>query len=390
MNSRERIQLALDHKEADRIPFDLGATALTGIHDIAYQNLRRELGLPDRESVIWDARQQIVVLDEDVRSLFPADARPAKPEAEASENATIQTDDTGGRHFYDEWGIGWRKPPQDGFYYDMFHHPLQGEITLDDVRRYPFPDPVRAERFIGMQENARHVGHDLKLAVTLEGFCSGILEMTMWMRGYVDALTDLATGADAFLYLLDSVLELKMQYWEKALATVGADVDVVLEADDMAGQNSTIFSPNTYRRYIKPRHQKLFDFIHQRTRAKIFFHSCGAVRKIIPDLIEAGVDILNPVQVSAADMDSAQLKRDFGSQLTFWGGGVDTQGAFGQSSAQSAEVEADVCKRIEDLAPGGGFVFATVHNIQANVHPQNILAMWQAYRANCQYRQGKD
>jgi uroporphyrinogen decarboxylase len=146
--------------------------------------------------------------------------------------------------------------------------------------------------------------------------------------------------------------------------------------ETFAGQYRMLISPAMYRRIVKPLHRQLFDFIHARTKAKIFFHSCGAVRPVIGDLIEIGVDILNPVQVSATGMDSAELKREFGKDIVFWGGGVDTQGMYGTGTPQ--EVRDDVKRRIEDLAPGGGFVFATVHNIQGNVPPENIMAMWDA------------
>jgi uroporphyrinogen decarboxylase len=174
---------------------------------------------------------------------------------------------------------------------------------------------------------------------------------------------------------MTKVMELKMAYWEKALAEVGDNVDVIGEADDFAGQLRLLISPSMYRRIAKPLHKKLFDFIHARTKAKIFFHSCGAIRPVIPDLVEIGVDILNPIQVSAAGMDTAELKREFGKDIVFWGGGVDTQRVLGDGTSQ--EVRADVRRRIEDLAPGGGFVFATVHNIQGNVPPENIMAMWE-------------
>jgi uroporphyrinogen decarboxylase len=151
---------------------------------------------------------------------------------------------------------------------------------------------------------------------------------------------------------------------------------VVGEADDLGGQNGPLFSPRTYRELVKPLHAELLAFIRARTTAKVFFHSCGAIRDLLPDLIEIGVDVLNPVQVSAAGMDTAGLKRDFGHDLAFWGGGVDTQGVLGTSAP--GEVRAEVRRRVGDLAPGGGFVFASVHNIQANVPPESIAAMWDA------------
>ena len=170
-----------------------------------------------------------------------------------------------------------------------------------------------------------------------------------------------------------------MRYWERALAEVGDLVDLVIEADDMAGQHSLLFSPQTYRKLIKPRHKKLFSFIRQQAPIKLFFHSCGAIRPLIGDLIDAGIDILNPIQVSAAGMDPKELKREFGRDLVFWGGGVDTQGVLGTGAPE--DVKEDVRRNIEALAPGGGFVFAAVHDIQANVPPENIMAMWEAWKA---------
>ncbi|MGD8749787.1 MAG: uroporphyrinogen decarboxylase family protein [Anaerolineales bacterium] len=192
---------------------------------------------------------------------------------------------------------------------------------------------------------------------------------------FYELFSDFALNEKLLTALMTKVMELKMAYWEKALAEVGDNVDVIGEADDFAGQLRLLISPSMYRRIAKPLHKKLFDFIHARTKAKIFFHSCGAIRPVIPDLVEIGVDILNPIQVSAAGMDTAELKREFGKDIVFWGGGVDTQRVLGDGTSQ--EVRADVRRRIEDLAPGGGFVFATVHNIQGNVPPENIMAMWE-------------
>jgi uroporphyrinogen decarboxylase len=207
--------------------------------------------------------------------------------------------------------------------------------------------------------------------------------MVSWLRGFEDYYMDFAGNTKLLEYFLDKLVDLKMAYWEKALAEGGDYISAIVEADDMAGQNGMLISPRAYRNIVKPRHKKLFDFIKSRTRAKIFFHSCGAVRKVIPDLIEAGIDILNPVQVSAAGMDSAELKRDFGRELTFWGGAVDPQNVLGSGGVQ--EVKDDARRRIDDLAPGGGFVFAPVHNIQSNVPPENVVAMWETLRAHGTY-----
>jgi uroporphyrinogen decarboxylase len=178
--------------------------------------------------------------------------------------------------------------------------------------------------------------------------------------------------------LLDVVCEIKMKYWARVLECVGRNVMIVSEADDLCTQDRPLVAPELYRELLKPRHAKLFAFIrkHAKTNVKIFYHCCGAVAPLLPDLIESGIDILNPVQVSAAGMDTKELKRRFGKDLTFWGGGVDTQHVLPRGTP--AEVKAEVRRRIEDLAPGGGFIFNTVHNIQADVPPQNIVAMWEA------------
>jgi uroporphyrinogen decarboxylase len=178
--------------------------------------------------------------------------------------------------------------------------------------------------------------------------------------------------------MLDRMVEYKKAYWERALTEIGGLVDVLIEADDMAGQQALLFSPDTYRRLIKPRHQQLFSFIKQQAPVKLFFHSCGAIRPLIGDLIEAGIDILNPVQISAAGMELRELKQEFGGDLVFWGGGVDTQGVL--ASGTPEDVKEDVKRNIEALAPGGGFVFAAVHDIQADVPPKNIMAMWEAWK----------
>jgi uroporphyrinogen decarboxylase len=178
--------------------------------------------------------------------------------------------------------------------------------------------------------------------------------------------------------MLDRLVEFKMAYWERALGEIGDLVDLVVEADDLAGQQTLLMSPRTYRQVIQPRHKRLFAFIKAQAPVKVFYHSCGAVRPLIPDLIEAGIDILNPVQISAAGMGLQELKREFGRDLVFWGGGVDTQGVLGTATPQ--EVEKHVRRNIEALAPGGGFVFAAVHDIQANVPPENIMAMWEAWK----------
>ena len=374
MNSRERLHLALNHQEADRVPFDLGATVLTSIHHKSYLQLRQALGLPPVEPRIVDIFQQIVIIDDDARIRLKVDVRDVAPRSSATFKIDIQ--DMGAyTYFYDEWGIGWKMPKDGGWYYDMFDHPLAKAETIADIEGYPWPDPTDPARFIGLRERAQHAAEVEQQGVFLGGLSAGIMEMAAWMRGFDNYFSDFANNEALLVALMTKVMELKMQYWEIALGEVGDFASAVGEADDFAGQFRMLISPAMYRRIVKPLHKQLFDFIHTRTKAKIFFHSCGAIRPVIGDLIEIGVDIINPVQVSATGMDSAELKHEFGKEITFWGGGVDTQRVLGNGTPE--EVRADTKRRIEDLAPGGGFVFATVHNIQGNVPAENILAMWE-------------
>ncbi|MEA3439360.1 MAG: uroporphyrinogen decarboxylase family protein [Chloroflexota bacterium] len=374
MNSRERLQIALNHKEPDRIPFDLGASVLTSIHQKSYRDLRRYLGLPEVEPQIVDIFQQIVGVDDDVHEMLKCDVRNVAPRSSATFEIEIKEME-GYTYFYDEWGIGWKMPVNGGLYYDMFDHPLKDAQTIADIENYHWPDPLDDSRFEGMAERAAYVAQVEKQGVFMGGLSAGIMEMTAWTRGFTNYFSDFVSNEKLLVALMRKVMELKMAYWDRALSLVGDNVDAVNEADDFAGQYRMLISPRMYRRIVKPLHKELFDFIHARTDAKLFFHSCGSIRPVIQDLIEIGVDILNPVQVSATGMDSAELKAEFGKDIVFWGGGIDTQRVLGEGTPE--EVRADTRLRIHDLAPGGGFVFATVHNIQGNVPPENIMAMWE-------------
>jgi uroporphyrinogen decarboxylase len=379
--------MALNHKEPDRIPFDLGGTVLTSIHVNAYRKLRQYLGLPEKEIGVMDVFQQIATVDEDVRQKLGSDIRNVAPRSSATFQIDVNTTDLPGYDFFhDEWGIGWRKPQDGGFFYDMFDHPLATATSIEDIKNHSWPNPTDPARFEGLAERARHVAEERGEVVILGGLAAGYVELTAWTRGFAKFYPDFVTNLDLLTYLMDTIIDLKLAYWDIALPMVGKYADVVQEADDLAGQFGLLIKPETYREIIKPRHKKIFDFIKARTNAKIFFHSCGSVREIIADLAEVGVDIINPVQVSATGMESSALKRDFGNDITFWGGLVDTQGAFTDGTPD--QVRDEVRRRIDDFGPGGGFVAAAVHNIQANVPPENIVAMWEALQEYGDYGSG--
>jgi len=386
MNSRERVLTSLDHKEPDRIPFDLGGTVLTGINVKAYRMLRDYLGLPQVEPAMVDVVQQLAQVDDDVIDRLGVDVKNIAPRSSASHRIEIK-DMEGGNYtyFYDEYGIGWRMPKVGGLYYDMFHHPLGGRIDESAVDLYVLPDPRDAARFAGLREAARQVIEEERRALVVGNLSAGILEMYLWTRGFMDGYADFIGRPALSQKIMRRILDMQLAYWEKMFDLLGDMIDVVQLADDFAGQQDMLISPSSYRRYIKPLHKELFDFVRSRGRAKIFLHSCGSIRRVIPDLIEIGLDIINPVQVSAAGMDSAELKREYGRDLVFWGGGVNTQRVFDENHTPE-EVREDVKRRITDLMPGGGFVFATVHNIQGNVPPENIMAMWETLQEYGTYR----
>jgi uroporphyrinogen decarboxylase len=377
MTSRERVRAALAHRDPDRIPFDLGGSRVTGIHVGAYARLRALLGLPIGELPVGDTTQQLAVVERDVLDALGCDVRGVAPRDASTAGPGPRAD---GEYwtFVDEWGVGRRMPLSGGLYFDVYAPPLAGEVDDRAIDAYPWPDAADPARFEGMAEDARRYALEEQRAVHVGPICGGLTEGLFKLRGFEDGYMDLAAEPARARRLMERILEVKLAYWSHVLPRLAGVVDVVGEADDLGGQDRTLFSPATYRTLVKPLHRELFGFLHAHTAAKVFFHSCGAVRELIPDLIEIGVDVLNPVQVSAAGMDTAALKRDFGRDLVFWGGGVDTQRVLG--SGTQDQVRAEVRRRVGDLAPGGGFVFAAVHNVQPNVPPENVLAMLQAVR----------
>jgi uroporphyrinogen decarboxylase len=376
MNPRERILTALNHREADRVPFDLGSCQVTGIHSVAYRNLRKALGLPEIEIELCDAIQQLALPDDDFIAHFKIDTRGLYPLN--SHNWKIVEQDAGRYWAYrDEWGITHHRPKEGGLYFSIAEVPLpRTGLTAADILNLPWPDVGNPERLAGLRELAakyRAAG----FAVVLKDAFAGVFEFAQRIVGMENLLMMMITDETTACALFDKLLELKLDYFKTALGRLGDLVDIVTYADDYGTQTSQIISPDMFRKLIKPRVKVLFEtFSKLAPHAKRFFHSDGNVRPLIPDFLEMGVDILNPIHLRAKDMDPVALKRDFGKDLVLWGGGVDTQGIL--PSGTPRQVGEDVRRNIEALAPGGGFVFNTIHNIQADVPPENIIAMWEA------------
>jgi uroporphyrinogen decarboxylase len=284
-----------------------------------------------------------------------------------------------GESFTDEWGVHWRKPKDGGLYFDLVNSPLSGELTKDDIERHPWPDPKAPALFDGLREKALKY-YEKGYAVILESLCAGIFEMSCRIRGYEQFYEDLLLRPELACRLMDKLVECKISFYEKAAELLGQAIQFVREGDDIGSQESLLISPALYRNYLKPRHRRLFEAQKAIFPAPFygFFHSDGAIYELIPDFIEAGVEVLNPVQVTGPGMNLTRLKTEFGERITFWGGGVDTQHVLPRGTP--AEVKADVRKRIKALAPGGGTIFGAIHNILGDVPPENILAMWEVFR----------
>jgi uroporphyrinogen decarboxylase len=382
MTGRDRVLAALSHREPDHVPLDIGGSDVTGIHRDAYRRLALFLGLPE-ELHLYHRVQQLALPSEDMLQSLEVDVRPLV--AQPSDRWELVLDDTGTHQtFVDEWGVEWAMPKDGGLYFDMVGHPLREVSDASELINRNWPDGANQARFRGLRQQAEKLA-PRGLALTLAPAYGGILESAAWLRGYEDFYMDLIRNPKLMETVLDATLRFHLDFWAAALDEVGDLLDVAVEYDDLGWQSGLLISKETYRRYVKPRHRELFDFIKAHSRAAVFLHSCGAVYDLIPDFIETGVDILNPVQVSAAGMENTrQLKEEFGADLVFWGGGVDTQAILPRGSTDA--VKEEVKRRIGDLAPGGGFVFAAVHNIQPDVPPKNIVAMWEAWQEYGSYR----
>jgi uroporphyrinogen decarboxylase len=370
MTHRERVLAALRHKEPDRVPLDLGATLATTMTVKAHERLRAHLGLPSEPPpAFFSARSLTVVPDEAILRRFDVDARPLLLRTPPGEPGRNLSEDT----LVDEWGVTWARHAgshyinSDGPFYHL------ADPTPQDLEKLDWPDPADPVRYQGLRDRAKKLHEETDYAVILN-LGVGPVHQCQFVRGYGTWLEDLLLRPVFAEALLDPVADILIQIANHALEEAGAYLDLVIYGDDIATQNATLFRPDLYRRMIKPRHKALADAI-KRHGKPILYHSCGSVYALIPDLIEVGIDALNPVQVSAADMVTERLKREYGRELTFWGG-IDTHRVL--PTGTPAEVREEVKRRIDDLRENGGYVLSAVHNIQPEVPPENVVAMYEA------------
>ena len=380
MNSRERILTALSHNEPDRIPYDLSGTTVTAITRNAYLRAMKHRGLSTEiGNDEIDPIQQIVIPSEENLRFLKSDTRRIGAQritnfknAKRVNGNTIEVTD-----FY---GCDWRFNEGTDLYYHMISSPLEKVESLSDsINLLPRLDWDVYRKLVHEKLNEQ-IGQVNDFCGIADRNTAGLTENSLRIRGYENWFLDLYLDPQGVEALLDIIVEDKIRYWDIIIdwaVETGNEhkIQVIAEADDLGSQTSTLIDPDQLRQIVIPRLKTIFTHVKKRLPGvKTFLHSCGAIYELIPDLIDAGLDILNPVQFTATGMDLVKLKHEFGKELTFWGGGVDTQSTLNNGTPQ--QVSDEVKRIIDILAPGGGFVFAPVHNIQDDVTPENFWAMW--------------
>jgi uroporphyrinogen decarboxylase len=375
MKPRDRVLAAVNHQVPDRVPIDLGGNQ-TGIHKYAYRDLIELLGIRDDLNVM-DAVQQLVKPCEAVLERFHVDTRYISAGAGEGFKGEIVKYERKGRLWHDltdEFGVVWSMPDDYQYYMDISHNPL-ANATLKDIAEYPFPKGDDPARFADIRRAALAIRNETPYAV-VSGISGVVYETCWYLRGLERWFMDMVEQPEFCEALIEQTLKYWLDWFRLFLDEVGDLVDVIMVGDDLAGQTGPLFRPEFYRRVVKPRQKRLVQYIHSRTQAKVWYHTCGACQTYIPDLIDNGVQILNPVQISASGMDPAVIKEKFGKEIVFWGGAIDSQRVLPQAAPE--EIRRQVGENLKAFKPGGGYVFNNVHNIQAGVPAKNIVALYDA------------
>lgn len=365
MTPKERVLRAVNLEGPDRIPLDLGSTNCTTITRKAYNDLKSRMRVqaPDR---LMMENFQICEVDEEVLVKLGIDTRGihATPPGDVKKEVIDE-------HTYvSSMGIKYHMP-EDGLYFDMVEFPLAGK-SIDELEKFEFPVPDDPSLFKEIKERAVRLHEENRYAIVGDMVETGIFEPCWYLRGFTQFIMDLMVNKEFAHRLMRKMLDYQWKRYEFFLNEVGEFLDVVFVGDDLATAESTIMSLATYREMVKPYQKEYFEKIKNMTNAKLLYHSCGNISDFIEDLIEIGVDALNPVQVSA--MDSRELKERFGDRICFWGA-IDTTRVLPGGAPK--DVEEEVKRRIEDLGPEG-YVLTSVHNIQPDVSAENVLAMFKA------------
>lgn len=407
MNSRERILAAIDHTEPDQLPVDIGATPSSGISAIAYDHLLRYLNFTNQRNWVYDVVQQVTQPSDEFLDYFGIDAVDVGrtfntvdadwQDYELANGSTAQQpkwfnpekqDDGSYLAYIDGEPIA--KMPVGATFYDQIVFPFidgypehinsvldeaMGKVHWAALVHSPWDHAGEDGFWTQLRENAIQLRNSTDRAIMVVAGCN-LFEWGTMVRRIDNFLMDLALDQRNVERLLDSLMERHLETLDKVCNAVGDVVDILRFGDDLGMDTGPFMSPKIYQKLFKPRHTILCDFVHKNSQMRTFLHSCGSIYRLIPDLIEAGYDVLNPVQTNSRDMEPERLKREFGSDITFWGGGADTRSIL--NAATPTEVKDHTRRNIEILSPGGGFVFNTVHNIMPDVPPENIVAMFEA------------
>jgi uroporphyrinogen decarboxylase len=403
MTSRERIIAAIEHREPDRVPVDLGASTVTGISAMAYNRLKERMGIASPTRV-FDVVQQLALVDMQVIDAFGVDAldlnrlfmedTPWYPvtledgtPGEYPDWFRPERGESGSWVMRDHRGRIMSRMARGGNCFDQTLFPWEGgyppdmEAIGEAFRSINWTAHSHSKYISVNQEELRRRALQLRRTTDRAIVMSGgakLLELGFFLRRMDNLLMDLLADQENLSRTLDKLMELHLAGLEKKIGAVGDLVDVIRFGDDLGMTTGPLMDLEVFRKLFKPRYKELCGYVKQHSNMKIFLHSCGSIRPFIPDLIEAGFDILNPVQTNCAGMDAGELKQEFGSEITFWGGGVDTSRVL--PSGTPEEVRSDVLNRCEVLSRGGGFVFAPIHNILPEVPPENVIAAYDAVR----------
>ena len=374
MKPRERLQSTLRHRTPDRIPADFGGGPATLIHPTAYAHLLEHLGLPPEHVIASNHGEgQVVRPSNAVLERFEIDVRGI----DLPGPGVAETRGAAGESYIDSWGVTWRKAEPKAPYLAI-RGPLQSLDwpTEADASSFPHPDKEDPRWTAGLRERClaiRKAG-DHALVLNLGNVTFALAQR---VRGFTEMFEDLLLNPRFSAAFMERITEVVCGIIATALDDVGDLLDCVSIADDMGMQQQPYMRPELYRKMVKPHHLRVVETIRRHTDAVVILHSDGSVVSMIPDFIDIGIEVLNPVQVSAAGMDTAVLKREYGADLTFWGA-IDTHRVLPYGSPD--DVRDEVRRRIDDLGTDGGFVIASVHNIQAETPPENVVAMFTAPR----------
>jgi uroporphyrinogen decarboxylase len=395
MTSRERIVSTLHHKTPDRVPIDLGGMDSTGAIAPAYRKLKQYLGLPDGDIKISTPMGQEVLVDDSVLRAVHADVKRLALGPQNWKKSTVSDgtpclvpekwEDTlesdGSRVVRDSEGRIIAKMPKGGYYFDKVFYPLAKCTSVHDLDQYQkyfdtadYPAYLD-EEYSSFAERGKEMFEKTEYAI-FGILGTHVFAMGQALRGWDQFLVDLISNPVLTDGILDKLMDVATDRFDKFNAAVGKFVHVINVNDDLGTQTGPFMSVDLYRKRIKPFHKKLFRYIKEHSTMHLFLHSDGSIAEFIPDLIDCGLDILNPVQFTARNMDINYLKKEYGQDLTFWGGGCDTQTTLPLGNPRT--IKNEVKHQLDVLAKGGGYVFAQVHNIQEEVPAENVMAMYEA------------